>query len=132
MTYDEIRKQRCEWCANGIPIDRARYRRNEDGMDEQTRKYRTGVPLEPLQHVIGYTDFTAFNVPNKWKPCTAPSPEALITEQADQIRRLREALNEALDQYDGVEDMIPEMAVSLERWNAALSSTASLDGDVRK
>jgi hypothetical protein len=37
-----------------------------------------GVTPEPPQHVLGYTDYSSFNVPNRWTPCLAESPEDLI------------------------------------------------------
>lgn len=75
---DRIRKSQCPHCAVGTPIDIARKRRNEDGRDEDRRYVPGGAPLEPPQHIMSYTDYTSFNVPNKWSQCLAESAEVIV------------------------------------------------------
>lgn len=90
--YNAARKKACALCAEDIPIDIQRKRRNEDGMEEKTRTYpKGGVASEPLQHILGYADYSTFNVPNKWGPCTAPSlPEFAEQMAAENAELLRE------------------------------------------
>lgn len=85
--------ERCpDGCGAGLKIDINRLRKVEDG---QIREVRGGLDFwrykqpgeeysEPPMHITGYTDYTTFNVPNTWLPCTAPTRDeyeaALIAE----------------------------------------------------
>lgn len=60
-TYEEICKQRCDWCAKRIPL----FGRRAIG----------------VQHDCSY--------PHALQPCTAPTPEQVIEEQAAEITRLK-------------------------------------------
>jgi hypothetical protein len=64
-----------------VPIDIARKRRNQDGMSEGR------VYVKEL--FAGYTDYSSFNVPNKWTACTAPSDAAIIERLAEENATLK-------------------------------------------
>ncbi len=84
--YGLYRKTVCQWCAKSIPIDIPRKRHCEDGVG----------PPEPDQHIVGMTDYSTFNVPCKWGPCTALSLEEWGELQAAENAELRAAVGKFL------------------------------------
>jgi hypothetical protein len=92
---EKIQREACEWCGKGMPIDVRRYERTREGEFQQRALdlRRCGEKIgEPPMHITGMTDYSTFNVPNKWVPCTAPSAETLVEQQDVRIKTLEAEL----------------------------------------
>ena len=92
--YDQYRRGACDGCRDGIPIDIKRKRNSEDGRDSMGRYGKSPI-IEPDQHIAGYTDYTTFNVPNKWTPCAALPRDQWGELKAQECVRLRKAIEAA-------------------------------------
>ncbi len=82
-TYAEICKAECAHCEAGVDID----------ANPSSKGYR--------KHIFGWTDYSSFNVPNKWDTCAAPTRDQFIerlsadlTAAQERIRLLEETLKQ--------------------------------------
>lgn len=93
-TYEELSRQRCDHCRANVPIDVARWYRTRLGQANQRALDLRGNHEkidEARHHIMGWTDYTSFNVPNKWIACTAPTPVAAYEEA---VHKLHIGINE--------------------------------------
>lgn len=72
MTYHELRISQCPHCAAGVPLDERRV----------------------FQHIIGYTDYSSFNAPNKWTPCLADSAAHAFEKRDAEVVELKARIAE--------------------------------------